>query len=450
MRFINYLNLHRSRLGYVNCVLLVADMQLDSPQSLRRRLDKLLFDEVVYRNSPSFGEFASLMDESALKEIAKRAARRGLRKSKRTRQGVVDGYAFEIGSGTDSRGFDGDLKEVYSLSELWLFQRAMRSHHGIVIRDYSNEPIELAKDLGFLSDGYALTEFGNLTKLFLVHRTGGYPKSQATPNPLVIFEEMPLRLLYLYALVKTDIIFAYILLNLGAGCGIHEVLKVSLEQLAGRLEENARLDEISEFKGLIELQGRIAKEPVEKAQRVPRIEYCVDLGFLERADLSRKRGSDKHKSAEAEDDGSYTRTTVLTRVSLALEKLIKQPNMAAQWLDQEFFKAAGLLYDHSLTPIKESEVRLLYFVRGAAFLQRRMGFIPGRIASLAGCVLAWLDGYSLEVSELFDEVYHVPKGKWSGDMKFSGGSRLDTEFMVAIDSDLLPKLETAVGVSRRL
>src|ERR1041385_2058745 len=290
MRFINYLNLHRCRLGYVNCVLLIADMQLDSSQSLRRRLDQRLFDNVVYRDSPLFGEFSQLVDDSAMREIGKRAARRGLRKSKRPRQGVIEGQVFDSLTNRDNDEVDRFLKEVYSPSDLWLFQRTMRSHLGVVIREYSGEPIELAKDLGFLSDGYALTEFGNIGSLLLSDRLTAFRQPLPEPNPLDIYEDVRLRLLYLYALLRTDIVFAYLLESLSRGLNTHEVLRASLERLLGELEENTRLDEISQFKGLLELKNRIKKVPVEKTQRVPRLEFCVDLGLLERVEAAKTEG----------------------------------------------------------------------------------------------------------------------------------------------------------------
>jgi hypothetical protein len=445
MRFINYLNLHRSRLGYVNCVLLVADTQLDSAQSLRRRLDKLLFDNVVYQNSAAFAEFEGLIGDTALKEIGKRAARRGLRKSKQHRQGVVQGYAFE--SNSEDRGdSDRGLKEVYSPSELWLFQKAMRSHFGIVIREYSDAPIELAKDLGFLSEGYALTEFGNIAKLFLVDRIGDFQEPHATPNPLLIYEDVPIRLLYLYALLRDDIVFPYILESLSLGFNTHDVLKASLERLVGQLEDNTRLDEVSQFKGIVELRDRIVKEPVEKTQRVPRLEYCVDLGFLDRVDSANQLERMPGDSVAKGLDGAYRATSSIGRVSLALGELIQHPNQPDKWLDRQFFKAAGILYGWPLDSITNTEIKLLYFVRGADFLQRKMGFIPGRVASMIGCLFAWIDGFRLEVADLFQEVYLVPKGKWAGLIKFSGGSRLDSEFLVAIEEELLPKLREATGL----
>jgi len=322
----------------------------------------------------------------------------------------------------------------------------MRSHHGIVIREYSNEPIELAKDLGFLSDGYALTEFGNIAKLFLVDRIGDFHEPHATPNPLLIYDDVPLRLLYLYALLRDDIVFPYILESLSFGLNTHDVLKASLERLVGQLEENTRLDEVSQFKGILELRNRIVKEPVEKTQRVPRLEYCVDLGFLERVDLANKREKVAGEATVKADDGAYRTTPCIGRVPLALGELIQRPNLADKWLDQKFFKAAGILYERPLASITDTEMKLFYFVRGADFLQRKLGFIPGRVASMVGCLFAWVDGFRLEVADLFQEVYRVPKGKWAGLIKFSGGSRLDSEFLVAIEEELLPKLQEATGL----
>ena len=280
MKSISYLNMHRSRLGYVNCVLLIADVQLDSPTALKRRLDDFIF-QPVFEDSPHFGDFVVQLRAGALEELDRQAAQRGRRRSKRTRQGIL--------SEAGLRG-----PRTFNLGDLWLLQSSMRSHVGRIPRDYSNEPIELAKALGLLSPGYALTEFGHMVQLFVLEQGGRGDQAAPLPNPLLIYDDRRLRLLYLLALLRADIVFAATLYTLASDWKLDGVLLRALDSLVKRVESENRLDALSEAKDLFLLRERIKKprptretgveKPVEKAQTVPRLEFGVDLGFLERQD----------------------------------------------------------------------------------------------------------------------------------------------------------------------
>jgi hypothetical protein len=434
MNLISYLNMHRSRLGYVNCVLLMADVQLDSPTALRRRLDDFIF-QPVFEDSGQFGDFKKLLKVGALEELDRELASRSRRRSKRTRQGVLSEVAMR-----GPRAFD--------LSDLWLLQSSMRSHVGGVPRDYTNEPIELAKDLGLLSSSYALTESGHMLQLFVLEQGAVTSKAAPLPNPLLIYDDLRLRLLYLMALLRADVVFPAVLQALASNWKIEGVLQRALDNLVKGIESENRLDAIGEAKDFFLLRERIKKpratgeagieKPVEKAQTVPRLEFGVDLGFLERRDTI--KGPDS-------EDGKYHPTPALDIVPRAFQGLLERPTAAPQWLDREFFGAAGIVYSQKLQRCQDPDHRLFYFVKGSSFLKRRVGFIPGRIAATLGCLFAWLDGFRIEISDLFSEVYSVPKGKWSPYIKFSGGSRLDSEFFVVVDPELETKLQSAVNSS---
>src|SRR5579872_6512119 len=195
--------MHRARLGYVNCVLLAADVQLDTSASLRRRLDKMLFENVVFAGSPEFQSYAAEIDPAKWQKIDEQSSRRALRRSKRTRRGILPGGLAE-----EAKENQGPTQSSYAPGDLWIHQRNMRSELGRVLPEDSDEPIELAKDLGMLSESYALTEFGNVVKAFLLERLGGETASlAATPNPLEVFDDFRLRLMYLYALLREDVVF---------------------------------------------------------------------------------------------------------------------------------------------------------------------------------------------------------------------------------------------------
>lgn len=433
MKIISYLNMHRARLGYVNCVLLAADVQLDTSASLRRRLDKMLFENVVFADSPAFQSYAAEIDVLKWQKIDEQSNRRSLRRSKRTRRGVLPGGLPEEASANQ-----GPSHSSYAPGDLWIYQRNMRSELGRVLPEDSDEPIELAKDLGMLSESYALTEFGNVVKAFLLERIGGESAGLAAiPNPLEVYDDFRLRLMYLYALLREDVVFITLLDYITATHSLSDCLRKSLELAAGKLEQNVRLDEVGELRSLSILRQRINKDPVDKAQRVPRLEFMVDLGLLDR------------QPASDHGDSQYAETEATGRVRAAFIDLFEQPASSVSWLDSNFFHAAGVVYGHSHITVSSPEQKLLYFVRGAALLGKRMGFIPGRAASLAGCALALSEGFRLEIAELFTEVYSVPKTRWSEFVKFSGGSRLDNEFLVAIDPSLESRLSADLQNSGR-
>jgi hypothetical protein len=325
------------------------------------------------------------------------------------------------------------MSPTYFTGDLWLYQSSMRSHLGHLIQEDSSEAIELAKSLDLISASYGLTEMGNLVKLFLQKRLGEVVRPVPIPNPLIIYDDEALRLLYLYALIKADIVFAAMLNALSAGTRPADALRVGLDHIIGKSESQLRLDEIASMQPIFELRRRIDKIPVEKAQRVPRLEFCVDLGLLDRT-----------SDTSDEEDGRYKITAYLQQFKPAFSSLIERPTTAPEWLDKHFFDASSILYGKSLAPINDSELRLYYFVKGCTFLGRRVGFIPGRIAGISACILAWIDGLRLELHDVFDEVYQAPKGRWKDHINFSGGSRLDREFFVSIDKTLEAELKQAV------
>jgi hypothetical protein len=400
--------------------------------ALRRRLDDFLF-RPVFQDAAEFRQLKSLLREGALEQIERQGAQRANRRTKRVRQGVV----VDLIPNAD---------RTYDISMLWLLQASMRSHVGAVRREDSDEPIELAKDLALLSPGYALTEFGNMLRLIAIEGTGDPASEKSLRNPLNVYDDVRVRLLYLFAVLKADIIFVAMLDALSRAWNVDTALARALDSLTNSVESGARLDEVAEAKDLFKLRERIQKvwsaadgtteKPVEKAQQVPRLEFAVDLGFL-----------DRHTGSGAHEDGTYMPTACLDKVNVAFGTLFERPSAASAWLDRQFFKAAGMVYGQPVAPCDDPDLRLLYFARGAAFLKRRVGFIPGRIAATLACLSAWIDGRCIEIGEMFEELYRVPKGRWGKHIQFSGGSRLDSEFLVGIDPELEARLAEATGAS---
>jgi hypothetical protein len=396
-------------------------MQLDTAASLRRRLDGLLFESVVFRGSEEFSEFASYIDGQSWTELDAMTAR----------------SVLPAGLQSQREHEGGPAQDNYPRGDLWLFQRQLRSRLGHILPEDSDEPIELAKDLGMLSSGYALTEFGNLLKRFLLQRFGEPLPTAAQPNPLDVYSSIEERVLYLYALMDSDVVFPSMVENVASRAPINASLAGALEHLLRASEDSIRLDEVNELKNLSNLRQRIAKEPVDKAQRVPRLEFMVDLGLLDRS------------SEGAKAESQYVVTEATTRFADAFQGLSNSPGRISVWLDNHFFAAAAAAYDMPATPSSNELTTLLYFIRGAGILGRRTGFIPGRMASLAGAVLALTEGHRLEISDLFKCAYSLPKTAWAPYVKFSGGSRLDNEFLVSVDPGLERELKMESNKSGR-
>ncbi len=68
-------------------------------------------------------------------------------------------------------------------------------------------------------------------------------------------------------------------------------------------------------------------------------------------------------------------------------------------------------------------------------------FTPGRTLALQACLLAYAAGELLEIAQVFDSVYDAAKSKWSDHLRYSGGSRMDREFMFKVAPQLSPVLE---------
>jgi hypothetical protein len=175
---------------------------------------------------------------------------------------------------------------------------------------------------------------------FLQERTGESLAPLPRPNPLLVYDDIRLRLLYLRALFEADIVFPAMLVALGNGCRIEESLRLALDYLLGQVDQGLRLDEVSE--ALYQLRERIGKirasgsgtsteTPVDKAQRVPRLEFCVDLGLLDR----------KTSPTTEAGESNYHVTTDLKRAPWVLRDLVGKPGRSRTWLDREFFRAAG-------------------------------------------------------------------------------------------------------------
>lgn len=96
----------------------------------------------------------------------------------------------------------------------------------------------------------------------------------------------------------------------------------------------------------------------------------------------------------------------------------------------------------------------MYFARAFELTGREIGFTPGRTVSFAACLLALEDGRLAEIDTMFEAVRAGARTNVGEHLVFSGGSRLDGEFLVRVKPEAAQLLrarvaETAAGERER-
>jgi hypothetical protein len=159
----------------------------------------------------------------------------------------------------------------------------------------------------------------------------------------------------------------------------------------------------------------------------PRLEILVDLGLV-----GRKRSS-----------GSEFPWLVLPETErLAGEwRPLGTKRDVEEYLDGQFFVSLARVFGLRHGPVAGPEEALLWFARAVQWVGRDIGFTPGHTGALLACLLAWESHTTLEVRDVYDAVYGAARTNWAQYLHFSGGSRLDREFLVRVDPELVTRLE---------
>src|SRR5262249_47815781 len=137
----------------------------------------------------------------------------------------------------------------------------------------------------------------------------------------------------------------------------------------------------------------------------------------------------------------YIATEAGRRAADVLEPLRHKIEDQQELIDRRFFQWCADIYQLGAKPCDVDLRRLYYFARGFPFLEREIGFTPGRTVAVAGCLLALEDGWIVEVSEMFAVLRQMAAGPWRRFLEYSGGSRLDQEFLIKVNPELAPTLE---------
>ena len=421
MKLITHLDPSQLRLGYLSCLSLAGGRQLDTRQGLVDRLCRFLFASIEDRD-PRWKRFLDLADPNELDRITppedeKLAALQEI---------------FRLQSKMQTRS--------YPLQVLWLAQRTLSSHLGLLAIKNAEHILDMGRSFELLTTGYALSEKGVFLQNFLLHILPGVQDGEPESNPFDVRARLALQLFLLYALLSVDVLTPHLLHEFAREpSGDLPNAPMLIGKAAGRLVEILeRQSDITNAEAIRECRTyaeRLHARGVAKNQAQPRYHHLFELQLLDRVetDVAGRRAvpSRANQACRIADD--------------VLAPLREDPYNQADLLDRHFFRWTSAIYERHGRPCTDDRQRLLYFARGFEFLQREIGFTPGRTIALAGCLLAWEDGWIVEIDEMFDLLQRMAAGPWRPYLEYSGGSRLDQEFLIKIKPGLIPALEQAMS-----
>jgi hypothetical protein len=252
-----------------------------------------------------------------------------------------------------------------------------------------------------------------------------------------------LRWFFLYALLSVDVMTPFLVAQFaqsqeGDPSNSPRLLARAAEALVETVERTTDISTVDALRVCRTYQERLATKGVAKNQAQPRYHHLFELGLVDRI--------------EKEDKGRrvvpYVATDAGRRAAEVLEPLRRQVEDQQELIDRRFFQWCADTYQLTAKPCDSDLHRLYYFARGFPYLEREIGFTPGRTVAVAGCLLALEDGWIVEVSEMFAVLRQMAAGPWRRFLEYSGGSRLDQEFLIKVKPDLVPTLEREMHASQ--
>jgi hypothetical protein len=154
------------------------------------------------------------------------------------------------------------------------------------------------------------------------------------------------------------------------------------------------------------------------------LENLVDVGLLGR---------------EAGEDGFHI-TVTTERAATALANVRSDPRRLRHFLDREFFGAWAAIHGIEGKSADKQEV-LRHFADAYDRVKRSIGFTPARTVALATSLMALRVGMVAEVATIMELVLDAAKGSLNEYFQFSGGTRLDREYMVRVRPELREALD---------
>lgn len=446
MRLLAELDERQVRLGYVNAVVIAAGRQLDTRAALRRRFDQFVFRRIV-DGTHEMGAFLREIDEEGLQTLARQDLQREKhRKGANANRNMMAALRREPSAG-----------RFRFAGHLWLLQRCMPSHLGPLAPERSEVFLEHAKHLGLLAETYALTETGYILNQLLPAEGAALIEGHATPNPLFVGTRLAVRGLYIWSLLESDALLPFVLREfVNRKQNDPNLLAAAVDALIEHFSRGARIDSARELKSLRAYRDRVGKGAhAPRASRVgrgqglrafieraaaqpgfkvhrhhvrPRLEHLVDVGVL-------RRRAEAHAS-----DTVYVADDATHRAVAEWSDLLDDPKRIRKSLDTRFFGSLARIVGIPATSACSRREALTYFARAYSLVGREIGFTPGRTVALAACLLALEDDRVCEIEAMFTAVYDCAKTALGEHLVFSGGSRLDGEFLIRVK----PELTTAL------
>jgi hypothetical protein len=409
---------YHQRIGYLGAVSLVAVRALDTLETLRKRLDELLLMK-IYDDSPAFNAMLRCVSQERANDLER------LRRNRK----AEDNPAAILQK-------TGESSHWHFTSEFWLHQDCMPSPIGLVGREKLDRLINLARWTGLISPLFELTEPGFLLQLML----------QASPrygtddfNPLCVDHSPALRLFYLRQLLRSEVLWPYLVIELVdradagrvlATSGEGGLLGAAVERLLEHIGPLADLSDALDLREITTFRDAIAKTPSTAENYLrPRLEILVDLNLIGRA------------TSGGRNEFVWIPTLRTRHLAEEWRRLSLKDDGLGKHLECGFFGTMGRVYEETTRPVTDPRRVLLWFARAYRSVGREVGFTPGRTVALMACLLAFNKGDILEVSQVFDVIYGAARSQWHEFLRFSGGSRMDREFTIKVGPGLEKELE---------
>ena len=356
MRLINHLDPHQLRLGYLNCLVLIAGRQLDTFQGLGDRLARFIFRD-IQEDDQCWARFLELTDPDALSriKIASNPKAEAVRELFR---------------------MPPDRTKSYPLHMLWLAQRHLAPHLGLVTAKDIPHLLDLTRAFDFLTTGYALSEKGVLLQNYLNQVAPGIRDGAPEDNPFDFGQRRTLRLFYLYSLLSVDVLTPFLLEQFamtpkGDTKNAPRLISRAAQSLLEVVEGSSDITGIDDVRNCRTLAERLTAKSVAKNQSQPRYHHLFELGLLKRLRLASERGAVPY----AADDAGLLAAEVL-------QPLRNDPQNQQELIDRNFFNWASRIFNIPADKCTDDRRQLLYFARGYPFLQREIGFTPGAQSQL--------------------------------------------------------------------
>jgi hypothetical protein len=173
---------------------------------------------------------------------------------------------------------------------------------------------------------------------------------------------------------------------------------------------------------------RMGKRSSYRHHIAPRLEFLVDLGFL---------NNSKHDDKDSVADYKY----VVTESGRRLGEFLEENFLHSREMNPVAFvrRSAIQCYAHALSlhlrePTESEMLELL--LEGFSLVRREIIATPMLSVAIAASMLALERGIRVEIASMYDFVQEKSRSGLRG-LRLSGGSRFDGEFLIAINPQLL-------------